>query len=907
MLTTSGNRPGVRVSASTSSKLAGLACLFLALTLGLALTSVTAIADPFQFGTVDEDKEQSRFEAQKALQEVGANIDIQGADIVRIGSSYAVDQDEVVNGDIVIIGGALTVEGKINGDAAVIGGSMYLASTSVIAGDAVVIGGILQKEDGAVIRGQIVENPEKAIYLSAPEPPEESGNVRMVEPVEPAEPPEPRGPSGQGYHVSSDEGDIVKVSEDIHVRLGEVVKGDVVTVSADITIDGEVQGDVVATSGDVELSSTARVHGDVVAVFGDIEMADGAQVDGEVVTTDFSGKHVVVKRKGGEDIEIGQDADQLGKLGEIEKMDELRKLEKLDQERKLAKLGGMVTYNVSLFAPQAGDVRLTGSFINWDPEGIKMTRDDDGTWRTTYSYKPGTYLYKFIVDGKAIPDPDVPDKQVSDDMGGYATQLIVPFPKTKTAVPIRFSLARPDARDVRVTGSFNGWDSEGIRMTKDEKGTWSVLVPIAPGNVTYKFYIDGVWGPDPDVAEQVDDGQGGFATPFTVKTPEKSLQLKGGLTIGGPTKEKAGTSFSPAFDYNRVDGVYLAFILSNKSNLFPMPRFYLEGGHSKKRDRWLYSFELEQPIAAPFLLSVGGSFYDKTDSYDKEIITDGENVLVTSLLKRDYRDYFDRRGVTGFAALRPFDHHMLKISYTSDEYRPLETEAHTAIFRKHSEFPTNPHNSSQICYNPENESVTCDEIALKSIALKSMGLLYEFDSRDSKPSPGIPSIWARLGSEWAGRDFGGDLDFSRYTADLRFYNRISAKQKYAVRLAAGGMGIPENAHCPCVPGPEYFFPKQFYVGGIGTLPGYNYKEFRGTHMLLMNIEYSYFLKGSKGIVFFVDGGDADVLDAMKLKFDAGVGLRIEDSGGDGLTLGVAKRLDDSDRDLVVMVRASRPF
>jgi len=69
MLTTSGNRPGVGVSASTSSKLAGLASLFLALTLGLALTSVTAIADPFQFGNVDEDKEQSRFEAQKALQE----------------------------------------------------------------------------------------------------------------------------------------------------------------------------------------------------------------------------------------------------------------------------------------------------------------------------------------------------------------------------------------------------------------------------------------------------------------------------------------------------------------------------------------------------------------------------------------------------------------------------------------------------------------------------------------------------------------------------------------------------------------------------------------------------------------------------------------------------------------------
>ncbi|HVP57206.1 MAG TPA: hypothetical protein VMU02_03825, partial [bacterium] len=139
MLTPSGNGPGKR-----GSLLAGFACLSFALALVLTLTVTAALAAPAQFGTVDEDKEQSRADAQKALQEVGSSVNITNAQVVRIGSSYAIDQDEVVNGDVVIIGGALTVEGKINGDAAVIGGSMYLASTSVISGDAVVIGGILQ-------------------------------------------------------------------------------------------------------------------------------------------------------------------------------------------------------------------------------------------------------------------------------------------------------------------------------------------------------------------------------------------------------------------------------------------------------------------------------------------------------------------------------------------------------------------------------------------------------------------------------------------------------------------------------------------------------------------------------------------------------------------------------------------
>jgi hypothetical protein len=554
--------------------------------------------------------------------------------------------------------------------------------------------------------------------------------------------------------------------------------------------------------------------------------------------------------------------------------------------------------------------------------GIPMKRDDDGTWRTTYTYEPGTYLYKFIVDGKAIPDPDVPDKQVPDGMGGYATSLMVASKSGKiTGVPIKFSLNRPEAQDIRVTGSFNDWDPEGIKMTRDDKGTWSVTWPITPGDITYKFYIDGVWGPDPDVALTVPDGKGGYATPFTVKAPEKGLTLKAGINV----PEKPGTNVNPGVDYNRVDGVYLALILSNKTNVSPMPRFYLEGGHSKKRHRWLYTVELEQPLVAPFMLSVGGSFYDKTDSYDKDIITDAENMLAASFVKREYRDYFDRRGVTGFAAIRPFDHHMLKLFYSSDEYRPLETKAHSALFRKDAEFPVNPRNSDlpdtnssrswQICYDPEANR-QCDKISLKS-----MGLLYELDQRNSDSNPSI-GIWARLGSEWAGKDFGGDLDFSRYTADLRFYNRISARQKYAIRFAAGGMDIS----CGCGSEPQDlepqdllkdFFPKQFYVGGIGTLPAYGYKEFKGTHMMLLNAEYVNFLKGGMGVVFFVDGGDArgrgenentsDVIDAMKFKFDAGVGLRVEDNGDDAFTLGIAKRLDDSDRDLVIVVRASRPF
>ena len=847
--------------------------------------------DPLEilvFGTENEMVQQAVKDAQKAVKLAGIDINIEGADILKIGSSYAVDDGETISGDVVIIGGALTVEGKIEGDAVVVGGSMYLASTAVVAGDAVVIGGILEREDGSIVGGKAVENPQEEINLEGVEGLEGEGLEVRIE----------GGTEGK----EGGEGDLVSTNQDVYIARDQEIKGDVVATGGDITVDGTVDGDVVATSGDVNVGSSAHVMGDVVSVFGEVEVADGAVVDGDIVKIGMGGPEVIRKGK------------QAEKETQLEGLEEIAPTPPGKEEA-----GRTVRYRLTLSAPDAKDVRLTGSFIDWDPTGIRMTVDDKGTWSTYYDFPEGTNLYKFIVDGKAIPDPDVPDKMVDDGMGGYATQLVV-IPKSSKAVPIRFSLVRPQAQDVRVRGSFDNWDEQGIKMEQDKEGTWSVTVPIEPGPIMYQFYIDGEWGPDPDVAEQVDNGRGELATPFTIKPARAQFTLQ-----AGTKEEKKGTNFSPAIDYNRVDGFYLAAVGSNKSNIFPLPRFYLEGGHAWRRDRWLYTVEIEQPIMPPILVSVGGSFYDKTDTNDRELISDGENFLSSAFLKRDYRDYFDRRGATGFVALRPFKGHTVKVSYSSDDYRPLSTRAHTAIFnfRGDDEFPANPHNPAippdEVLHNQSNiyqigaDPVTGLQIVDK-ISLRSMEVMYEYDSRDNDKTPSS-GLWARLSGEWAGRDFGGTYDYSRYWADVHFYQQISSRQKYAVRAKIGGMVVPDNAHCPNIPGPEFFFPKQFFVGGIGTMPGYDYKEFRGTDMILMNAEYFIAMKGGCGLLFFADGGDArglgqatgDTFEAMKIKYDAGVGVRCETEGSHVFTIGVAKRLDDTDEPVLVTVRASRSF
>jgi hypothetical protein len=54
--------------------------------------------------------------------------------------------------------------------------------------------------------------------------------------------------------------------------------------------------------------------------------------------------------------------------------------------------------------PQAKDIRLSGSFSEWNEPGYSMAHSGD-TWSISVNLKPGKTLYKFIIDGNWIIDP----------------------------------------------------------------------------------------------------------------------------------------------------------------------------------------------------------------------------------------------------------------------------------------------------------------------------------------------------------------------------------------------------------------------------------------------------------------------------------------------------------------------
>lgn len=140
-----------------------------------------------------------------------------------------------------------------------------------------------------------------------------------------------------------------------------------------------------------------------------------------------------------------------------------------------------------------------------------------------------------------------------------------------------------------------------------------------------------------------------------------------------------------------------------------------------------------------------------------------------------------------------------------------------------------------------------------------------FDSRDNIYDPHEGKRIA-YSLEWAG--LGGDFDFTKFTADYRYYYRAGGESVWTLNLGAGYA----DGDMP--------LSQRFSMGGSDTLRGYEDDQFRGNSMLKATLEYRFpIIKKVQGVLF-TDNGYAwdkrheDEFDLGLIKNSFGVGLRI---------------------------------
>lgn len=223
-----------------------------------------------------------------------------------------------------------------------------------------------------------------------------------------------------------------------------------------------------------------------------------------------------------------------------------------------------VTYKdgkvIFTFKAQANVVYLAGTFNNWSPIAWAM-KLVDGVWTYEAELKPGTYQYKFVIDGKTWKeDPEAP-AYVDDGFGGKNGiftltddgKIVAPEGTTQAQtqqggkkyilnekrentifvdadgyVIIRYY--NKDAKQPYIAGSFNNWKADDTPLYFIEDGWWEAVLELQPGVYEYKFVVDGNWIPDPNAFAYTDDGFGGLNAVIEVASEGGKLVVKAPAT-----------------------------------------------------------------------------------------------------------------------------------------------------------------------------------------------------------------------------------------------------------------------------------------------------------------------------------------------------------------------------------------
>jgi len=91
----------------------------------------------------------------------------------------------------------------------------------------------------------------------------------------------------EDYTLAADEeldGDLVVFNGDASLESGSRIRGNAVIWNGSANVDGTIEGNLVATNGDIRLGEDALVEGDVACSWNcDVEQEEGARVNGDIV------------------------------------------------------------------------------------------------------------------------------------------------------------------------------------------------------------------------------------------------------------------------------------------------------------------------------------------------------------------------------------------------------------------------------------------------------------------------------------------------------------------------------------------------------------------------------------------------------------------------------------------------
>jgi hypothetical protein len=262
-----------------------------------------------------------------------------------------------------------------------------------------------------------------------------------------------------------------------------------------------------------------------------------------------------------------------------------------------------------------------------------------------------------------------------------------------------------------------------------------------------------------------------------------------------------------------------------------------------------YALGFERPVFRTTKLYLGGEVHDLTATDDRWQVSSAEASLAAIAPRKSFRDYYRRRGLQVNAALRVHPQAELLFAWRDERQETLGIESDFSFWNRDEPFrPNLPVRDGRLHAVVIGGSVDAQRFDRESLdaSYRRHQLENPFGDRLSDPENrhGALSTWR---VDWTSEistpgTLRSDFDFSRHVLSGRGRFLMSPHQEVAARLIGGWSGgsLPPQ--------------RQFAIGGIGSVHGYEFKAAVGDALALLNLEYALGWRNSLQVLGFFDAG-----------------------------------------------------
>jgi len=207
-------------------------------------------------------------------------------------------------------------------------------------------------------------------------------------------------------------------------------------------------------------------------------------------------------------------------------------------------------------------------------------------------------------------------------------------------------------------------------------------------------------------------------------------------------------------------------------------------------------------------LALGGRLFDIVDPTEQWQLSDAEVGLASFFLHRDFRDYYNRHGGSGYVRLALSHSASVTGSLSDEHWSAQSTLDPFTLFRNGQDWRPNPA-MDEGRFHVANGTLRIDTRSDEDDPRSGWQIVADYEhgtGRTTSFGPTSPGV--------RDADPDGVTTYARGFLDLRRYNRVSPEGQLNLRVVAGGW----------LNGDELPLQRRFSLGGPGALDGYPFRR-----------------------------------------------------------------------------------